>query len=118
AMTRYVELAESPLIAERLPLIREAIGYVGDVQVRNRGTIGGSLAQADPTGEMPLCCLVLDAEVVIRGAGGERRLGVDAFITGSYATVLEPDELVVEIRFPPAPPVSAFAETGRKHNDF
>ena len=88
-------------------------------QVRNRGTLGGSLAQADPTGEMPLACLALDATVVAR----ERRaasatIPIEDFLVGAYATALEPDELLTEVRFPPRRTHCAFFERGRRHNDF
>lgn len=118
AMTRYADLERSQPIAERLPLLPAAIRRIGDRQVRNRGTVGGSLAQADPTGEMVLACLALDARVVVAGTAGERVLGIEELIEGAYQTVLEADELIVAVRFPRAGLVYSFAETGRKHNDF
>ncbi len=77
--------------------------YVGDLQVRNRGTIGGSLAQADPTGEMPLACLALDATIVAASVSGTREIPIDDFLVSSYATALEPEEMITEIRFPARP---------------
>lgn len=118
ALTRHSALERSPLVAERLPLLRTAIGYVGDRQIRNRGTVGGSLAQADPVGEIPLVCLALDATVVIRSERGIRELSVDDFIVGQYTTALEPGELLVEVRFPRPPERQTFFELGRRHNDF
>lgn len=118
ALTRYSAVEESALVAERLPLLRTAIGYVGDRQIRNRGTVGGSLAQADPLGEVPLVCLALGATVIVRGAGGSRELDIDDFLIGQYTTALEPGELLVEVRFPRKPERHAFFELTRRHNDF
>jgi CO/xanthine dehydrogenase FAD-binding subunit len=118
AMTRYSEIEHSALVSERLPLLSQAIGSIGDRQVRNRGTIGGSLAQADPTAEVAVVCLALDAAVVLQGPDGTRIVAVDDFITGAYTTVLEPAEIITEVRFPAGPGACAFSEVGRKHNDF
>jgi len=118
ALTRYAELERSPIVAERLPLLACAVAYVGDLQVRNRGTLGGSLAQADPTGEMPLACLVLGATVVAASASGTREISMEDFLVGSYATALEPEEMITEVRFPVSPDRFAFLERNRKHNDF
>jgi aerobic carbon-monoxide dehydrogenase medium subunit len=118
ALVRYTAIEESPLIAERLGLLARMVRHVGDRQVRNRGTIGGSLAQGDPTGEMPLACLVLGARVTVTGPGGRRELPVADLYLGSYATVLEPCEVLTEIAFPRAPAHFAFAEQCRRHNDF
>jgi carbon-monoxide dehydrogenase medium subunit len=118
ALVRYSELESSALVAERLPLLYAVVPHIGDRQVRNRGTIGGALAQADPTGEMALACLALGATVVARSAAGERIIPIEAFFDGSYATVLELEELLVEIRFPASPARCSFFELGRKHNDF
>ena len=86
--------------------------------MRNRGTVGGALAQSDPTGEMPLACLALDARVVVRSVRGERTLAIDEFFDGSYANVLEPDELLVAVRLPIAPVPLPLLQVARKHNDF
>jgi carbon-monoxide dehydrogenase medium subunit len=118
ALVRYATIQSSPIVAERLPLLQCMVGYVGDMQVRNRGTLGGSLAQADPTGEMPLACLALDATIVAASVGATREIGIDDFLEGSYMTALEPEEMITEIRFPPAPDAFAFLERSRKHNDF
>ncbi len=118
ALVRYTAIEESPLIAERLGLLARMVRHVGDRQIRNRGTIGGSLAQGDPTGEMPLACLVLGARVTVTGPGGRRELPVADLYLGSYATVLEPCEVLTEITFPRAPAHFAFAEQCRRHNDF
>ncbi|MFN8218002.1 MAG: xanthine dehydrogenase family protein subunit M [Solirubrobacterales bacterium] len=118
ALVRYSALERSPLIAERLPLIGSAIRYIGDRQVRNRGTIGGAVSQADPTGEMPLVCLVAGARVIARGPAGEREIPIEDFFLGSYASALAPEELLTELRFGALPERWAFFERGRKHNDF
>jgi carbon-monoxide dehydrogenase medium subunit len=118
ALVRYSTLERSELIADRLPLLRRVVGHIGDRQVRNRGTIGGSLVQGDPTGEMPLACLVLGAVVVAVGPAGSRRIPVAELYEGSYATVLAPEELVTTVEFPPHPQHVAFREVTRKHNDF
>ncbi|MCW3002628.1 MAG: hypothetical protein JWQ20_1926 [Conexibacter sp.] len=118
ALVRYAAIETSPVVAERLPLLRHIVQFIGDRQVRNRGTIGGALAQADPTGEMALACLVLDATIVASTLQGERDIPAAEFFAGSYASVLEPEELLVGIRFPLAPDHCRFFERGRKHNDF
>jgi len=106
------------MIAERLGLLPEVVRHVGDRQVRNRGTIGGSLAHGDPTGELPLASLVLGATVRVTGPSGRRDIPVAELYQGSYATVLEPDELLTEVVFPRSPPFFAFSEQCRRHNDF
>ncbi|HWG60974.1 MAG TPA: xanthine dehydrogenase family protein subunit M [Streptosporangiaceae bacterium] len=118
ALVRYTTIERSPLIAARLGLLARVVGHIGDRQVRNRGTIGGSLAHGDPTGEMPLACLVLGATVGVTGPSGRREIPVAGLYEGSYATVLRPDELLTEIIFPPSPSHFAFAEQCRRHNDF
>jgi carbon-monoxide dehydrogenase medium subunit len=118
ALVRYATIESSPVVSERLPLLKHIVQYIGDRQVRNRGTIGGALAQADPTGEMALACLVLDATIVARTTAGERDIPAAEFFAGSYASVLEPEELLVAVRFPMAPDHCRFFERGRKHNDF
>jgi carbon-monoxide dehydrogenase medium subunit len=117
-LVRYCEIETSAVVDERLPLLRCVVPHIGDRQVRNRGTIGGALAQADPTGEMPLACLTLGATVVAASSAGERTIAIEEFFDGSYATVLEPEELLVAVRFPVSPARCAFFELGRKHNDF
>ena len=116
ALVRYATRA--PLVAERLPLLAAMVHFIGDRQVRNRGTIGGSLVQGDPTGEMPLGCLVLGAKITVTGASGPRVIAMEDFYESAYAAVLAPDELLTEIRFPKHPPHFAFRELCRRHNDF
>jgi len=117
-LVRYSAIERLPIVSERLPLLQCVVRYVGDRQVRNRGTIGGSLAQADPTGEIPLACLALDATVVASSVSGRREIGIEEFLVSSYTTALEPEEMITEIRFPLAPERYAFLERSRKHNDF
>ena len=118
ALVRYTTIEQSPVIAGRLGLLARMVRHIGDRQVRNRGTIGGSLAQGDPTGEMPLACLVLGANVRVTGQAGHRELPVADLYQGSYATVLGPCEVLTEVIFPRAPAHFAFAEQCRRHNDF
>ena len=118
ALVRYATLERSELVASRLPLVARVVRHIGDRQVRNRGTIGGSLVQGDPTGEMPLACLALGAVVTAVGPQGSRRIPVAELYEGSYATVLAPEELVTAVEFPAHPPHLAFGEVTRKHNDF
>lgn len=119
ALVRYHTLETSPVVAERLPLLARMVRHVGDRQVRNRGTIGGSLVQGDPTGEMPLGCLVLGARARVVGPKGRRReIPLSAFYEGAYAAALAADEMLIEIAFPNHPSHFAFREINRRHNDF
>ncbi|MDY6860835.1 MAG: xanthine dehydrogenase family protein subunit M [Pseudomonadota bacterium] len=118
ALVRYHTIEHDPLIARRLPLLAHMIRYVGDRQVRNRGSIGGSLVQADPTGEMPLAALTLGAVALVRGPNGERQIPLEEFFLGSYATALENEEMLLEVHYPRHPDHFIFAEVNRRHNDF
>jgi carbon-monoxide dehydrogenase medium subunit len=100
ALTSHHDLATSSLLASDLPLLAHAAGQVGDPQVRHRGTIGGSLAHADPASDLPAVILALDATLVARGAAGSREIGAGEFFAGLFETVLEPGELLTEIRIP------------------
>ncbi|MEA2623355.1 MAG: aerobic carbon-monoxide dehydrogenase medium subunit [Chloroflexota bacterium] len=99
----YAEVLASDLARERCPLLGRAIHDVGDVQVRNRGTLGGSLAHADPASDMPAVALALDAQLVLRSAAGERVVDADGFFLEPFVTALRPDELLVQIRIPGLP---------------
>jgi carbon-monoxide dehydrogenase medium subunit len=103
ALTTYAELLESPLV--EIGVLADALPTIGDVQVRNRGTIGGSIAHADPASDLPACLLALEATVVARSrAGGERTIAMTEFLTGAFTTALRDDEILTEIRIPaPAP---------------
>jgi len=96
ALVRQRALEQSPLTAQHLPLVAEALPYVGHLVTRNRGTIGGSIAHADAAAELPLCLTVLDGVVVVQSAGGERQIPADQFFVTHFTTQLAPDELVVQ----------------------
>ena len=98
ALTTYSELADSP--ARHYGLIGDALPDIGDVQVRNRGTVGGSIAHCDPASDLPAVLLALDAEIVARSTRGEKVYAADGFFTGAFATALAEDELITEIRLP------------------
>jgi aerobic carbon-monoxide dehydrogenase medium subunit len=109
ALTTWASLLEDPRV-RRYPLLADALPQIGDVQVRNRGTIGGSLAHADPASDIAAPALALDLELVARSAArGERRIAARDFFTGAFTTVLEPDELLTEIRLPAADAVAGSA---------
>jgi carbon-monoxide dehydrogenase medium subunit len=120
ALTRHVELANSPEIAVHAPLLREAIGHVAHPAIRNRGTLGGSLAHADPASELPACMLALDATIIVRGQSGERRIEAQEFFTGIYETALSADELLIAVELPVVEKDSAhfFHEFARRHGDY
>lgn len=98
ALTTYAELADSP--ARHYGLIGDALPGIGDVQVRNRGTVGGAIAHGDPASDLPAVLLALDAEIVARSKRGEHVYAADGFFTGAFSTALAADELVTEIRLP------------------
>src|ERR1051325_7238063 len=100
ALTRHVEIEESPLLAAKLPMLREAASEIGDLQVRNRGTIGGGLVEADPCGDYGPVALALNAQMKCIGPRGERVIPAVEFFTFAYTTALEPDEILTEIVFP------------------
>ncbi len=104
ALTRHHDVEHSELLGREVPLLAHAAGQVGDPQIRHRGTIGGSIAHADPASDLPAVLLALDATLVARGADGSREIGIGEFFQGLFETALEPDELLTEIRVPvPAP---------------
>jgi carbon-monoxide dehydrogenase medium subunit len=119
AMTRQRQIERSDVLAG-WPLLTQAIELIGHTQIRNRGTIGGSLAHADPAAELPAVVSALNARLVIRGAAGERTLPAADFFLGAYTTVLEPDELLSEIQFPAQPSRTGmdFQEISNRHGDF
>ena len=107
------------MIRERVPLLAKAVPFVGDRQIRNRGTLGGALCHADPAGEMPLCAVTLGARLRIVGTAGRRELDVDAFLQGPYSTALDPTEMVESIAFPDGAGTEAVViEHARRHGDF
>lgn len=103
AVTTYRELLDSDLLRESHPVIPEVTEHIGDIQIRNAGTIGGGLAQADPASDMPAVMLVLDAKFTLRSQAGERSVAAADFFQGSFTTALKDDELLTEIRLPALP---------------
>ncbi len=100
ALTRHAELVRDPVLARHCGLIPPAVAHIGDPQVRHRGTIGGSVAHADPASDLGAILLTLDAELVARGPSGERTIPAAEFFTGPFGTALTPQELLTEIRVP------------------
>jgi aerobic carbon-monoxide dehydrogenase medium subunit len=100
AMTRHADVASSAVIAKSLPAVSEAAAAIGDAQVRNRGTIGGSLAHADPGADLPAVMVALGAQIVATGKSGERTITAEAFFTDTFATSLRPGELITQVRIP------------------
>ncbi len=98
ALTRHADLVRDPVLARSCGLLVQAAKEVGDPQVRHRGTIGGSVAHADPASDLPTAVLTLDAELVARGPGGERTIRAREFFTGPFETALASDELLTELR--------------------
>ena len=120
ALTRHVDLANSPAVAAHAPLLSEAIAHVAHPAIRNRGTLGGSLAHADPASELPACMLALNATIIVRGQAGERRIAAADFFTGIYETALSAEELLIAVELPVAQKDSAhfFCEFARRHGDY
>jgi aerobic carbon-monoxide dehydrogenase medium subunit len=120
AMTRQAQIATDPLIGQHAPLLTEATRHIGHFQIRNRGTIGGSLAHADPTAEYPAAALALDAELDVRGRDGARRIPIGELILGPYMTSLRSEELLVSVRIPLRAGRSGHAieEIARRPGDF
>jgi carbon-monoxide dehydrogenase medium subunit len=120
ALTRHVDLANSPDLATHAPLLTEAVGHVAHPAIRNRGTLGGSLAHADPASELPACMLALDATIIVRGQGGERRIAARDFFTGIYQTALSAGELLIAVELPVVQRNSShfFHEFARRHGDY
>ena len=119
AMTRHATLLDSPDISRLFPIVGDAERVIADPTVRNRGTIGGSLCQADPAEDLSTVCKVLRAEAVIRGPGGERVLSMDDFHRGAYETAVAHNELLCEVRFPIRPRSgSAYEKVERRVGDW
>jgi len=120
ALTRHVDVLKSPDIATHAPLLREAVSHVAHPAIRNRGTLGGSLAHSDPASELPACMVVLGATIIVHGPRGERRIPADEFFTGIYETALSPQELLVGVEVPVARKDSShcFHEFSRRHGDY
>jgi len=120
AMTRQRAVEFSPIVAQRLPLLTEATRWVGHLPIRSRGTIGGSIAHADPSAEYPAVLTALGGTVIARGPRGERELASTELFETYLTTTLGPDELLTEVRLPvmPAGAGWAFEEFARRHGDF
>jgi len=120
AMTRQRAVERSDLVARAAPLLAEAMPWIAHPQIRNRGTVGGSLAHADPSAELPAVALALEARFRARSAAGERSIAVADFFKGMLETALQPGELLVEVTLPALPPRTgtAFLEVARRHGDY
>jgi len=109
ALTTYRQIESSELIRQRVPVLAEAAGEVGDMQIRSMGTIGGSLAHADPAADLPAVILALGAEMRATGRGGARAIAADDFFVGLFTSALQPEEVLTEVRVPLAPPMTGGA---------
>jgi aerobic carbon-monoxide dehydrogenase medium subunit len=120
AMTREYVAEESETVAGAVPLLAAALPFIGHEAIRNRGTIGGSLAHADPAAELPAVARALDAELVVRGPSGERVIPAAQWFEGYLTTSRRPDELLLQVRFPAAAKGTgvSFQEVARRHGDF
>ncbi len=120
ALTRHRQLERAPEVAAQAPLLAEAVPHIAHPQIRNRGTVGGSLAHADPKAELPALAVALAARLKLQRQDGERWVAADDFYTGLFSTALEADELLTEIVWPPLPARSgwAFEEAARRHGDY
>ena len=120
AMTRQTRLEKDPLIARTAPIVSETMSYVAHPQIRNRGTLGGSLAHADPAAELPAITLALGARFYLRSAAGERWISAEDFFQGLFTTVLTPEEILVEVELPAIPSSTgwSFMEVARRRGDY
>jgi carbon-monoxide dehydrogenase medium subunit len=117
---RWCQIEQDPRLADSHPLFQAMISHVAHYQIRNRGTVGGSLAHADPAAEMPGVAVICDCEIVVVGSAGRRIIKAAEFFAGALETTLENDEVIVEVRFPPWPASRrwAFQEFARRRGDF
>ncbi len=120
AMTRQQQLLTDPLVRQCAPLLAAAAAHVGHIQTRSRGTVGGSLAQADPSAEIPLALVALGATIVARSVRGSREVAACSFFRDAMITDLEADEILTEIKVPLSQPTArvSFREYARRHGDF
>ena len=120
AMTRQRELERHALVAQHAPLLRATAPHIAHPQIRNRGTVGGSLAHADPAAELPAVMVAMGARFRLQSAANERWLAAEDFYEDVFTTTLEPGEMLVEVAVPPLPARSgwAFQEVARRHGDF
>lgn len=118
AMTTHQEIEASKLLRDRSPLLADVAAHIGDVQVRNKGTIGGSLAHADPAADYPAAILALDAEIDLAGPRGKRTVKAGVFFVDLLQTAIAPDEILVEIRVPATAKTVAYVKTEQKASGF
>src|ERR1700734_1937440 len=119
ATTRHADVAGSDLVRAEVPLLAYAAAQVGDPQIRHRGTIGGSLAHADPAADLPMALVALGGTVVLQGPGGTRTVSADDFFQGYFETALQPDELLTAVRIPRRPGVPwGYQKFVRRSNDW
>jgi aerobic carbon-monoxide dehydrogenase medium subunit len=120
AMVRWRDILENARLSDAHPLLIEAIGHVAHYQIRNRGTVGGSLAHADPAAELPLIAVTCDADISVAGPSGSRQIAAADFFRGALTTALAADEIITEIRLPRWLPARrfGFVEFTRRHGDF
>ncbi len=120
ALTRHAELGRDQLVARHAPLLAQAVPLIAHPAIRNRGTLGGSLAYADPAAELPACAVALDATLVLVSRGGERRVRAAEFFTGLFETALRPGELIAALELPLATPATrcAIEEVARRSGDY
>jgi carbon-monoxide dehydrogenase medium subunit len=120
ALTRHGELLRSELVRKHVPLLVRAAAHIGHVAIRNRGTLGGSFAYADPAAELPACAVALGATLTLGSLAGEREVRAEDFFTGLFETALKPGELIIAVKFPAIQPGASvgFAELSRRHGDF
>ncbi|MYK57048.1 MAG: hypothetical protein F4027_00005, partial [Rhodospirillaceae bacterium] len=120
ALCRQADALDSALVRDEVPLLSQALPFVGHFQTRNRGTLGGSVCHADPSAEIPLALAALGGDVILRQRGGMRAVAATDFFDGIFTTVREPDELVTALRWPRSNPKTgyAFDEIAQRHGDF
>jgi len=120
AMTRQRQLELDELVAESAPLLHEAMPHIAHPQIRNRGTLGGSLVHADPASELPVVALARGATMRVRGPDGEREVPAESFFLGMFTTDLQPEEILVEVALPPMPANAgwSFKEVSRRRGDY
>ena len=120
ALTRHYQVERSPLVAQHDPLLQQMMPHIAHPQIRNRGTLGGSLAHADPAAELPLWAVARQAMLTIQSERGSRQVAASDFFTGLFATDLAADEMVTEVAVEPLPPRSGtgFVEMARRHGDY
>jgi carbon-monoxide dehydrogenase medium subunit len=119
-MTPQVDVGSDPTVATAVPLLTRATPLIGHFQIRNRGTLGGSIAHADPAAEYPAVAAALDAEMEVRGAGGSRRIPASEFFEATFMTAVAEDEILTAVHFPVWTGQCGFAaeEVARRHGDF